>query len=223
MLSQSPTSHAVAFVFEDNLVYATSIFGYSQNYFWASQEPSPKPDPDHHHASNPDDKTLSKSGMESTKTVKLNLNRERKNIENDVMEQMAEISGNIGLKNNRVLGISAKKHTEYMAYNNILTYKEKRNSKSFYGKNLAQRIARAEGEKLWFLKHKTDVNEYICMIETEEPQYHQDSIYAGLMEKLVHENQLSIEKIKEVGFSARITRNKKKLKIYAVLLIRIKE
>ena len=221
MLGRSHEMHGAAFKISGGMVYATSLFGYATSTYWA----------DYHKSKKTATETKQKDEILTTTTLadqpkkdpapaRLHVASIRKKLENAFLKEIQQKADLPKIKQEKALKLCARKQVQFMAANNMVVKVQKRTQKAFYARDLAKRIAKAEGKILWFLTQKTDVSEYILMIETEERNYIEESVRDSLFEKLINDSQIDTNQIEDMGFSVKVKRKKSNLTIYACLLIR---
>jgi uncharacterized protein YkwD len=209
MLNGGHKLHGVAFYYDGEKIWATSLFGYPSNGLWAGNS-YPK-----------EEKKATKSNKPKKEEKKISIGQSRKILENTMCQAISNSLG-IDIKPDRVLKQCARKQVIYMAANDVETSVQNRSMKAFYGKDIAQRIARTEGKLFWFLKKQTSVKEYNLEIETSEQFFSTESIERKIIRELIEKNNLENLDAESFGFYLKIKRKKSKIKVFATLLVKPK-
>ena len=211
MLSKSHELHGAAFIISDSRVYGTSLFGYplSKSNYWANYLAEKK---------EKSTKTLSEKKSKTYK--KISIGQSRKNIENQFIEYI-ESENKILKKQDRILKQCAKKQVIYMAYNNVTESIQRRHNKSFFAKDLAKRIAKAEGNPFWFLARNTKTTEYIVSFDVNEEYFSEESVKQQIIKEIISENNIDSTQLKDYGFYIKLKRKKSKIQVFAAFLIEV--
>jgi len=210
MLNAGHKEHGVAFIIDDYKVYAASLFGY-ENYNYASNNSSTVTE---------DKSATTISIKPDNKTAStLNLNALKKAMESAVLIALNKSVESQKIVQDKDLLIAAKKHTEYMAANNVTEHFQKRNKQGYFGKTTAQRIARAKGDMFWFLKNQTSANEYLCFFEINELISTEEVLISKIVEELIQNNLISQSNLNKSAVSVKIKKKKGKIFIWATLIV----
>jgi uncharacterized protein YkwD len=223
MLNRASRIHAVAFQFEDGLFYATSLFGYAitspiPEQYGDSSDPLSNMD---FHSINLNKDARLKTG--SKKISNANISEIRKYIESNFDSEILELETDKSIVRDKALMLASRKHARYIYTNNTISNKENSSDRNFYAKDLAKRVAKAEGKRFWFLRMRTDIVEYVSVNEFEANNLTSSMIIQSFKEKLIFENDVGLKKIERFGFSVKLKKIKDRVKVYSVLLVKYKD
>ena len=238
MLTKGHTIHAVAMIVSEGRVIAVSMFGASRNDSKEAKHPYFNFDIEllellkrkpiyrdnslmQYVHSNPDLCTDLLSDYINHYKNKVSVGTQKKTLEQDFYSKVLGFSIEDKKRPDKVLRTAARKHASYMAANDIGTNKESKRGKKFYGKTVANRVARSDGKLFWFLKKHTDALEFTLKLEYSSEALFSALVNHDIFEKLIRTNSIDISSIESFGYSFKVKRKDGKLKIYVVLLVSV--
>ena len=236
MLTKGHTIHAVAMIVSEGRVIAVSMFGASRRNIKSTKYPYFDIDTGllelinrkpiykdnglmHYVHSNPDLCSDLLSDYIDHYKNKVSVGTQKKTLEQDFYSKVLGFSKKDKWRQDKVLRTAAKKHVSYMAANNVETSEESKQEKKFYGKTVANRVARSAGKLFWFWTKHTDAQEFALRIEYNSEVLFTALVNQDIFEKLIVANSIEISAINSFGYSFKVKRRDGKLRIYVVLLV----